>query len=385
MLRPMPFSIAMNLRPPLLLAATHHEAHRMAFTLIMVLALGAALVLGLILNHFFRRFRGRSGSAAGVLAFSLLESLTLPLLVLTTLYSGMEVLTPPPRVEHLLSKLIFALVVTTIFYFLAKSLILVLHLVGQREPTLVRVTQPAVFVIRVLFVILAAIIVLENLGIHLTAVWTTLGVGSVAIALALQETLSNLFAGLYIMADRPINAGDYVKLDSGHEGYVLQIGWRATSIRSLANNVVFVPNSSLAKATITNYSLPEERMALGIPVSVSYNTDPKHLESVLLEAVKEAMHDGVPGLLQDPAPTVTFIPGFGASSLDFSLNVQIRRYQDQYSVQSEVRRRILDHCNRARIEMPFPTRTLVLDKSVLDLLSNGQNRPQSGQAPNSKK
>lgn len=231
---------------------------------------------------------------------------------------------------------------------------------------------------RVLFVILATIIVLENLGIHLTAVWTTLGVGSVAIALALQETLSNLFAGLYIMADRPINAGDYVKLDSGHEGTVVQIGWRATSIRSLANNVVFVPNSSLAKATITNYSLPEERMVLSIPVSVSYSTDPKHLESVLLEAVEEAGRDGVPGLLLQPAPSVRFIPGFGASSLDFSLNVQIRRYADQYAVQSELRSRILDHCNRAGIEMPFPTRTLVLDKSVLDLLSN---KPKEAASP----
>ncbi len=82
------------------------------------------------------------------------------------------------------------------------------------------------------------------------------------------------------------------------------------------------------------------------------------------------MRDGVPGLLQQPAPSVRFIPGFGASSLDFSLNVQIRRYADQYAVQSELRARILDHCNRAGIEMPFPTRTLVLDKSVLDLLSN---------------
>ncbi len=366
----MPFAIAANYTAPFLPAVTRHAAHRMVFTLIMLLSLGTAIVLGLILNHFFRRFRYRTGGSASVLIFSLLESVTLPLLVLTTLYTGMEVLTPPPRLERLLSEVIFALVVITIFYFLAKSLILVLHLVGQRDPTLIRVTQPAVFVIRVLFVILATIIVLENLGIHLTAVWTTLGVGSVAIALALQETLSNLFAGLYIMADRPINAGDYVKLDSGHEGTVVQIGWRATSIRSLANNVVFVPNSSLAKATITNYSLPEERMALTISVSVSYSTDPKHLESVLLEVVEEAVRDGVPGLLQQPAPSVRFIPGFGASSLDFSLNVQIRRYADQYAVQSELRARILDHCNRAGIEMPFPTRTLVLDKSVLDLLSN---------------
>ena len=116
--------------------------------------------------------------------------------------------------------------------------------------------------------------VLENLGISLTAIWTTLGVGSVAVALALQETLSNLFAGLYLLADRPVSPGDYIKLDSGQEGYVMHIGWRSTTMRTQSNNIVFVPNSTMAKAVITNYSLPELMVSVTIPVRVAYGSDP---------------------------------------------------------------------------------------------------------------
>ena len=176
---------------------------------------------------------------------------------------------------------------------------------------MVRVTQPAAFVVHTLFALLGTIIFLENMGVTLTAVWTTLGVGSVAVALALQETLSNFFSGLYLLADRPISPNDYIKLDSNQEGYVLRIGWRSTILRTLGNNYVVIPNSTLAKATITNYSVPETRMSYTLPVSVAYGTDPSRVEKVLLEAAHEALRDGLEGLLANPEPSVAFIPGFG--------------------------------------------------------------------------
>src|SRR5208282_4034412 len=199
----------------------------------------------------------------------------------------------------------------------------------------------------------------------------TLGVGSVAVALALQETLSNFFSGLYLLADRPVNPNDYIKLDSNQEGYVLRIGWRSTILRTLGNNYVVIPNSTLAKATITNYSAPETRMSYSLPVNVVYGTDPNRVEEVLLEAAHEAIRDGLAGLLANPEPSVSFIPGFGDSSLNFSLNLQVRQFTDQYSVQSELRKRIVKKFQEAGIQMPFPTRTLVLDKSTKDILSGG--------------
>jgi small-conductance mechanosensitive channel len=256
-------------------------------------------------------------------------------------------------------------------YFPAKVITLALSGMAQRQPSVARVTEPAAFVVRTLFALLGTILFLDNMGVSLTAVWTTLGVGSVAVALALQETLSNFFSGLYIMADRPVRLNDYIKLDSNLEGYVLRIGWRSTILRTLGNNFVVIPNSTLAKATITNYSAPETRMSYTLPVGVAYGTDPSRVEKVLLEATHEAIGDGLEGLLAKPEPSVSFIPGFGDSSMNFSLNLQVRQFTDQYPVQSELRKRIVKKFQEAGIAMPFPTRALILDKSTKDLLGGG--------------
>jgi small-conductance mechanosensitive channel len=350
------------------LARTLHVTHSVFYSLVFGALIFSSLLLGLILNRILHHWTRKFRNGRGELFFSFLESLPIPLLLLSGLYIGLESLPLPRPYERIGSKLILALVLLVIAYFPAKVLILALRRVSQKNPALERVTQPAAFVIRAAFALLAIIIFLENLGVSLTAIWTTLGVGSVAVALALQETLSNFFSGLYLLADRPVSPGDYIKLDSNQEGYVLRIGWRSTTVRTLGNNHVVIPNSTLAKAVITNYSVPQTRMGYTLPVSVAYGTDPSRVEKALLAVSQEAIRDGLDGLLSDPAPNVQFIPGFGASSLDFSLNVQIRRFEDQYVVQSELRKRIVKRFHKEGIEMPFPTRTLVLDKSAKDLL-----------------
>jgi len=349
------------------LARMLHISPTLFYTLASAMLLVIALALGFVLNRVLHYWTKKFENSWGEMVFSLLESLPLPLLLLAAIYSSLELLTLPRRFERLGSKLIFALVLLVIFYFPAKVLILFLRRMGQKDPRLERVTQPAAFIIRALFALLAVVIFLENLGISLTAVWTTLGVGSVAVALALQETLSNFFAGIYLLADRPISPGDYIRLDGGPEGTVLSLGWRSTSLRTLANNTVVVPNSTLAKAVITNYSMPEPRLAISIQVSVGYESDPDRVEKLLLEIVREAA-PVTAGLLLSPEPSVRLIPGFGESSLDFSLGVHVRQFTDQYLVQSELRKRILRRFAQEGISMPFPTRAVVLDAAALEAL-----------------
>lgn len=348
----------------------NHVSHlepKVIIAVFIVAVFMIALLVGYGLKRVFHRWRVSAPTPGADLFLAVIEQLPIPLLLLAALYSVLEYLPLPKKYERGGSETIFTLVVVVVFYFLTKAIVAFLRRMAQREPRFERLTQPGIIVVRLIFVILAVIIILENLGIHLVALWTTLGVGSVAIALGLQETLSNAFAGLYIMADQPVGPGDYIKLDSGHEGYVVKIGWRATALRTLANNFVYVPNASVAKAMITNYSKPEERMSLGIAVSVSYDADPYKVEGLLIEIAQSAAEGGLEGLLALPAPSARFIPGFGASSLDFSLNVQIRRFADQYFVQSELRKKILERFNREGISMPFPTRSIQLDSSVIEL------------------
>jgi small-conductance mechanosensitive channel len=352
------------------LARALHLSPTVFYMLFFATLVIASLALGLVLNRIIHYWTKKLANTWGELVFSLLESLPVPLLFLASIYAGLELLTLPPRIERVGSKLIFAMTILVVFYFPGKVLVLFLRRVGKRSPGMEQVTNPSILVVRGLFAILAIIIVLEHFGISLTAVWTTLGVGSVAVALALQETLSNLFAGLYLLADRPVNPGDYIKLDSGQEGYVIRIGWRSTTMRTQSNNIVFVPNSTMAKAVIINYSQPELRVSVSIPVRVSYGTDPGRVEKALLDVTREAAAEGLAGLLLDPPPSVTLSPGFGDSSLDFSLNFNARRFEDQVPVQSELRKRILARFAKEGITMPFPTRTIELDQGTLESLQD---------------
>jgi small-conductance mechanosensitive channel len=222
-----------------------------------------------------------------------------------------------------------------------------------------RVTSLTENVARLVVGLLGMLILLNSLGVSVTPILTALGVGGLAVALALQETLSNLFAGFYVSLAGQLRVGDYVKLDSGEEGYITDITWRTTAIRQLSNNMVFVPNAKLAQAIVTNFHLPEKRMSLLITLNVSYHCDPARVESILVdEATKAASSGEIPGLLAEPAPFVRFIPGFGQSSLDFTLICQVAEFVDQFLAQHELRKRIFARFQRDGIEIPYPQRTI---------------------------
>ncbi len=206
------------------------------------------------------------------------------------------------------------------------------------------------------------IIIFNSLGISITPLVTALGVGGLAVALAFQDTLSNLFAGVHIIVEKPLRVDDYIKLDSGEEGYVVDVGWRTTKIRKLQNNIVIIPNSKLSQSIITNYCMPEKRMSLLIPVGVSYDSDPQKVEDMLTDVVVTAAGE-LKGLLTDPAPFVRFSPGFGESSLDFTVICQVGEFYQQYYVQSELRKRIFNRLKEEGVEIPFPTRTIHMQET----------------------
>ncbi|NCO68375.1 MAG: mechanosensitive ion channel family protein [Nitrospirae bacterium CG_4_9_14_3_um_filter_41_27] len=203
------------------------------------------------------------------------------------------------------------------------------------------------------------LIILSFLGVSITPLITALGVGGLAVALALQDTLANLFAGIHILVEKSIRVGDFIKLETGQEGYVEDITWRTTRVRMLPNNTVIIPNSKLSQSVVTNYYLPEKRMSLLIPIGVSYSSDPERVERILIEETKKAVGE-IPGLLGDPEPFVRFIPGFGDSSLNFTLICQVQEFVDQYLAQHELRKRIFKRFKEEGIEIPFPHRTVYL-------------------------
>jgi small-conductance mechanosensitive channel len=223
----------------------------------------------------------------------------------------------------------------------------------------ISVTSLLLGVVKAVVYILGVLIMLNYLGISIAPIITALGVGGLAMALALQDTLSNLFAGMHIMAEQTVRVGDFIRLETGQEGYVEDISWRTTRIRMLPNNMVIVPNNKLSQSVLTNYHLPVRQMVLQVPVSVGYASDPDVVERVLLEEAQQAASE-VPGLLADPAPVVRLFPGFGESSLNFSLLCHIREIGDQNPVLAALNLRVLKRFRKEGIEFPYPTRTVFL-------------------------
>ena len=157
--------------------------------------------------------------------------------------------------------------------------------------------------------------------------------------------------------EKSMRIGDFIKLESGQEGYVDDITWRTTRIRMLPNNMVVIPNSKLSQSIITNYYLPEKRMSLLIPIGVSYSSDPEEVERILVEEAKRQLVR-CQDCSESSEPFVRFIPGFGESSLDFTLICQVQEFVDQYPVQHELRKRIFKRFKEEGIEIPFPHRTV---------------------------
>ncbi len=229
----------------------------------------------------------------------------------------------------------------------------------QKSNLPIPATGLAYGILKGIIFVLGFLIILSDLGISITPFITALGVGGLAVALALQDTLANLFAGIHILFEKTVRVGDFVRIETGQEGYIDDITWRTTRVRMLPNNMVIIPNSKLAQSIVTNYYLPEKRMSLLIPISVSYSSNPERIEKLLVEEAKKAVGE-VPGLLGDPEPFVRFIPGFGESSLDFTLICQVKEFVDQYLVQHELRKRIFKRFGDEGIEIPFPQRTVHL-------------------------
>ena len=213
---------------------------------------------------------------------------------------------------------------------------------------------------RILVYFLALTIILEHFNINITGLVATAGVASLAIALAAQETLSNMFAGLMIMLDRPFRPGDRIEIDKGLVGDVLTIGTRTTRILTLENTVIVVPNKELANSRIINYVFPTPIVALKLNVGVAYDTDLSTVKQIL-----GGILAGHPGVMTDPEPGV-FFTGFGESSLDFLIFCWVPDYRQKFRIADEINTAIKERFEAAGIEIPYPRRNITLMSTGLE-------------------
>ena len=223
-------------------------------------------------------------------------------------------------------------------------------------------------IVRVVVVIVGGLIVLDTLHISITPMLASLGIGGLAVGLALQGTLSNLFAGMQVIGDRPIRVGDFIRLESGEQGYVTEIGWRATKIRMLPNNTVIIPNSKIVDSILTNFYVPEQELAVLVQVGVHYDSDLEHVERVTIEVAKETQKT-VKGAIPSFQPFIRYHT-FDNSSINFTVILRAREFVDNYLMKHEFIKALHARYNRENIVIPFPIRTLDLPPDLLKKLGS---------------
>jgi small-conductance mechanosensitive channel len=205
-------------------------------------------------------------------------------------------------------------------------------------------------------------ILLNALGVEIAPIITALGVGGLAVALALQDSLTNLFAGIHILLERPFHIGHYIQLEDRREGHVLDIGWRTTRIRTLDDDVIVVPNSKIAGSTIVNYHMPFPRSRVVVQVAVAYDSDPDRVRAVL-ESEMASLAAAADYVLAEPAPSVLF-RRMGDWALEFDVRFHIRDIALAERATDLANTRLFRRLRAEGIDIPFPTRTVVLRKDA---------------------
>jgi small-conductance mechanosensitive channel len=332
------------------------------FSLLVFLgSFAATLVVRKLVFAALTRWAVRTATHVDDLIIATLRVPSLLWSLVLALYLAIGLSSLDPNVVFYAFRILHAVLILSITWVAANLAGLLIRGVVERLALEIPITGLTVGILKGTILTVGLLIFLSSQGIVITPILTALGIGGLAVALGLQETLANLFAGLHLLIEKPIRPGDFIRLESGEEGQVVDIGWRSTRIRMRPNNLIIIPNSKLAQSRIVNYYYPEKLMAVPIKVSVGYGADPDRIERILIEEALSAA-DAVPGLLKDPPPLVQLIPGFGESSLDFTLTVHVAEYNDQYPAQHEIRKRILARFRREGIAIPYPRQVVRLER-----------------------
>jgi small-conductance mechanosensitive channel len=209
---------------------------------------------------------------------------------------------------------------------------------------------------KILVYVIGILMVLSSVGIDVTPLLASLGVGSLALGLALQKTLEDFLAGLFLAADQPIRVGDYVELANGEGGTVLTIGWRTTRLRSRLDSHIIVPNSQLATSTVVNRSMPRSDVSFTVTVGVDYASDLAEVTKVSL-AVAQEVHEEQTVADSNYQPRVVF-EQFGESSVDFQVWLRAISWEGHFKLKDAFIRKLHERFKVEGISIPFPIRTL---------------------------
>lgn len=333
--------------------------------IVPIVTLAAAVIVGLILQYFVNnkllkiakktKWRGDEIFIKG-----LKGKITLWMIIIG-LYSVLPMMNLPPQYNELARKVLLVLVIFSITMVASSVLGGFMRLYSGDSKSGVLSTSIFSIITRIVVIIIGVLIILQTLDISITPMLTALGVGGLAVALALQDTLSNLFSGFHLLLTGKVRVGDWIELESGEAGLVIDITWRNTTLQQRRNNIIIIPNSTVASSITINYNLPKSELAIRVDCGVAYDSDLEFVEKVTVEVAQDVM-ENVEGGVPSHKAFVRFSE-FGDSSVDFYVNIRVEDYSKQFRVRHEFIKRLHKRYIEEGIVIPFPIRTLDIPKN----------------------
>jgi small-conductance mechanosensitive channel len=312
------------------------------------------MIILLSLKRLFLALSRRAIQQPSLQHFTSLIDAIAPALTLAIVVSGIAVaaqIAPLPEVWRAdVAILLRGGVVAALVIFADKICRLWLQLAATRYPLFAGGYGLVTGAVRGIIIALGLLMFLESVGISIGPLLASLGIGSLAIALASQETVKNLLSGFFLIADKPLEVGDYVKLASGQEGQLFKLGWRSSKFRMLTSEVVVVPNSQLVDSIVTNYRTPDGEVAISIDLAVLNSNDPMHVERVAREVARETVAYVTPDGSNDE-PEVLF-QGISGNLINLTVLIRARSSDSIAPVRSEFIKRALARFAREEIKLP---------------------------------
>ena len=207
-------------------------------------------------------------------------------------------------------------------------------------------------IVKAVIIILAVVFIFSAWNINISPLLATAGIAGLAIGLAVKASLANIMGGLQLVLEKTFKVGDKVELESGEMGVILDVGLRSTKLKTYDNEVIHIPNGALANAKIKNFTQPDFSIRVNVEFGVVYGSDPDKVRQVVVEALKK-----IDDVLEDPEPVVQFL-NMSDFSLDFIARAWVREYTQAYSMKLKMTDEIYKALNKAKIGIPFPTRTV---------------------------
>ncbi|XRQ13807.1 mechanosensitive ion channel family protein [Actinomadura welshii] len=329
--------------------------------IVLAAALAIAVALRLLTARLFRR-AGDTRNAWDDLGTRLIKDLAVPLSILLGIWIAARVLQLPRGTLDLTAKLLTAVAIFVVTLALARLISGAVSSVALARQGVAGNVTIFANITRVIVLGVGILVMLQSLGVSITPLLGALGVGGLAVALALQDTLANLFAGVHVLAAKTIEPGDYIKLSTGQEGYVVDINWRNTTIRTLSDNIEVIPNMRFSDTILTNFHRPAQDMYILVDAKVTYEVDLDEFEELCIEVGHDVMKE-VQGGVADSDIFVRF-KNFDDGAVGFHVILRSTEFGDQFRIRHEYLKRLHKVIRERGIAPPYWHHRVMIDENA---------------------